>query len=68
MLYFLTRKKTGATLKIIGTGTYNISEDGKYLYQNDRESEIIELTDKWLVIKIDEVGIELHFKKLNSLK
>ena len=65
---FVTKKRIGETLKVIGTGTYKLNAEGKYLYQNDMEYELIELTEKWLVFKVDEIGIELHFKKLNSLK
>lgn len=64
---FVTKKKKGYKNIIVATGKYNISNDNKYLYQDDTQSEIILLNDKELVLKM-EMNVILHFKRFNIAK
>ncbi len=49
-------------VQFLGSSKYNFSEDKKYLYQDQKESEVLELTATSLVLKVDE-EITIHFKK-----
>lgn len=60
---FTTKKKLGTVKKIVGVGTYTLSADGKYLYQNEQEVEIILLDRKVLVIKVPDAVI-MHLRRL----
>jgi hypothetical protein len=60
---FITKQKINDTEKTVGTGTYTISKDGKYLYQNDEEVEIIILNEKEFVMKVPNAVI-IHLKRL----
>lgn len=60
---FTTKKKLSAIETIVGTGTYTLSANGKYLYQNGEELEIILLDEKELVIKVPDAVI-MHLRRL----
>jgi hypothetical protein len=49
-------------MKLVSTGSFSISKDNKHLYQDDKESDIINLTDTKLELKINDELI-IHFEK-----
>lgn len=48
---FTSQKEIKGKSTVIASGNYKISEDKKYLYQDEMQSEIVLLTKKQLVIK-----------------
>ncbi len=56
---FTTKKKTGTLEKIIGIGIYTLSQDGKFLYQNGEEVEILLLIEIEFVMKVPN-GVIIH--------
>lgn len=58
------KNQRDSTEKVRNT-TYSISADGKTLTQNHVDSQIMKLTDKELVLKVEEDGIFIaYFKKV----
>jgi hypothetical protein len=60
---FTTKMKIATVETTVGTGTYTMSTDGKYLYQNEEEAEILILNEKEFVMKVPDAVI-MHFKRL----
>jgi len=52
----IMKRKKENEKEIIRTGTYTLSEDGKSMFQNDVEAQILSLTDEELVMKVVEEG------------
>ena len=59
----IMKQKVGDEIKVMRTGTYTLSEDGKSFFQNQVESQILTLTDEELVLKGVEDGFIVHLKK-----
>jgi hypothetical protein len=59
---FTTQKKEKDLMKLVSTGNFSISKDNKYLYQDDKESVIVKLTDTTLELKIND-DLIIHFAK-----
>ncbi len=63
---FVTKQKTEDGIKLVESGNYRLTADGKYVLQNGEQVEIVELNDEKLVLKIKDALI-MHFKRaLNS--
>jgi len=62
----IMKQKTGNAIKIIRNGTYTLSEDGKRMFQNDAEAQILSLTDEELVMKVIEEGCMIYFKRVQN--
>ena len=60
---FSTAQLLNAEYKILGTGNYKISEDGKYLYQDELEVNILTFRDKDFAIQVKDVLI-MHLSKM----
>jgi hypothetical protein len=58
---YSTQLKNGK-IELLGSGKYSFSADEKYIYQDGNESEIIELTQTKLVLKVFEETF-LYLKK-----
>lgn len=65
---FTTKQRAGNTILTLGTGSYSVSEDGKSLIQDDRNFAIMKLSISTLILRIEDDGVELHFKKLPPTK
>ena len=61
-----TKRKVGKNLQPVGAGIYKLDVDNKSLYQNGQNYQIIVLNDKLLVLKVEDIELELHFKKYRS--
>lgn len=62
---FIKSKMINNKKVVIGSGTYKLSSDIKYLYQDNQTAQIILLSIDKLIIKVRD-DLILHFKKVNE--
>ena len=62
-----TTKTVNGKKQIIGSGSYNISEDGKTFFQDKQQFEIISLEKDEFAIRVEK-DLILHFKRVVDAK
>ena len=54
---FSSAQFVNGVYKILGTGNYRISDDGKHLYQDDVEADILTFTEKDFAIQVKNIVV-----------
>lgn len=62
-----TTKTVNGKKQIIGSGSYNISEDGKTFYQDKQSYEIVSLEQNEFAIRV-QPDLIIHFKRVADNK
>lgn len=62
-----TTKTVAGKKQVIGSGTYNISEYGKYFMQDEQRFEIVMFEKDEFAVKVD-TDLILHFKRIVEIK
>ena len=62
-----TTKTVNGKKQIIGSGSYNISEDGKTFFQDKQQFEIVSLEKDEFAIRVEK-DLILHFKRVVDAK
>jgi hypothetical protein len=62
-----TTKTVNGKKQIIGSGSYNISEDGKKFFQDKQEFELVSLEKDEFAIRVQS-DLILHFKRVVDAK
>jgi hypothetical protein len=62
-----TTKNVNGKKQIIGSGSYNISEDGKTFFQDKQEFELVSLEKDEFAIRVQS-DLILHFKRVVDAK
>jgi len=62
-----TTKTVNGKKQIIGSGSYNISEDGKTFFQDKQQFEIVSLEKDEFAIRV-QPDLILHFKRIVDAK
>ncbi|HLP39546.1 hypothetical protein [Lacibacter sp.] len=58
----VSKKETAKGIEIKDSGTYRISADGRILSQHDTKAEIVKLTERELIFRVEGVFI-LYFER-----
>jgi len=62
-----TTKTVNGKKQVIGSGSYNISEDGKKFFQDKQQFEIVSLEKDEFAIRVEK-DLILHFKRIVDVK
>lgn len=62
-----TTKTVAGKKQLVGSGIYDITEDGKYLIQDKQRYEIVVLEKDEFAVKVD-TDLILHFKRIADSK
>lgn len=62
-----TTKIISGKKQVVGSGTYNISEDGKYFIQDKQRYEIVSFEKDEFAVKV-ESDLILHFRRIVETK
>ena len=62
-----TTKTVNGKKQVIGSGSYNISEDGKTFFQDKQQFEIISLENDEFAVRVEK-DLIIHFKRIVDAK